>query len=181
MDLVRTLPRMHLVAWALLIAIAIIATSTSAVEGRVNVLPDDAPAAAAIGPGGDLPAFCYAWRTKRATTHYFSGYTGFPHVYVDWQVRYNGCDVVRDFVTCSAATTLVSVDINWCGFYQSSSWDQNLIHVGANWNECSSPIKNIGACYGNYVRQHIRNDGYIKVRWYYDNEPRTSWVWTNPW
>ena len=181
MNLVRAFPRAHLIVWALIIAISVLSTMTSKVDGHTGPPPDDAPSTDYIGPIGDLPSFCYAWHTKRATTHYWSGFAGFPHVYVDWQVRFNGCDVQRMFVTCSAATTLISVKNDWCGFYQASSWNQDLIHVGANWTECSSPIQGIGACYGNYVRQHVDRNGNVRWRWYYDNEPSGGWGSTSPW
>jgi hypothetical protein len=181
MDFVRTFPRAHLVAWALIIALSVLSTMTSKVEGHTTPPADPAPTADNMGPVGDLPSFCYAWRTKRATTHYYSGYAGFPHVYVTWQVRYNGCDVVREWVSCSAATTLVSVRIDWCGFYQPSYWNGDVIHVGANWAECTTPISGVGACYGNYVRQQIQRDGYLRWRWYYDHEPSGGWTWTSPW
>ena len=182
MQLARTFPRGHLVVWALVIALSLLSTMTSTVEGRTNPAPDSAPTIDAVGPVGNGPVFCTAWRTHRATTHYFSGNTGFPHVYVDWQVRYNGCDVIKDFVTCSAATTLVSVQFTWCGFYQSAAWNKDLIHVGANWNECTSPIGGVGACYSNYVRQYVRKDGYMRNRLYYQNEPASgsTWTWSSP-
>jgi len=180
MSRVTTSPRAHIVLWALVIALCGFAVLPGTVEAGSIPGEEPAPAVDSIGVGGGLPAFCYAWRTKRETTHYFSGFTGFPHIYVDWQVRYNGCDVVRDFVTCSVASTAISAAITWCGFYQSSAWDKDLIHVGANWNECTSPIKNLGVCYSNHVRQHARRDGYMRYRLYHQNEPSGGWTANSP-
>ncbi|HJP70554.1 MAG TPA: hypothetical protein VJ975_02450 [Candidatus Limnocylindria bacterium] len=179
MQFAKTLPRAHLVAWLLVIAMSLFSTLSNKVEGSTAPEAPEPPTVEAIGPIGDLPNFCTAWKTHRGSTHYFSGYTGFPHVYIDWQVRYNGCDVIKDWVTCSAATTLWTVDFTWCGFYQPTSWNKDLIHVGANWQECTVPP--FPACYNNYVRQHVRNDGYMRARLYYQNEPNGGWVWTSPW
>ena len=110
------------------------------------------PTISAIGPTPPV-ALCYAWRERTGRVTFYGGFSGVPYVYADYSLRYNGCDVVKNWVNCWAYTTLVSLRFDWCGFYQPASWNKDKIEVGANWTECATPVYGVLPCWGgNYVR-----------------------------
>ena len=151
--MLRFIPRVQLATIILLIVWSIFSTLTSRVDASEAPAPQAEPAA----------LYCSAWVNQYGTT-ILTGSEGGHWVYVDYAVRRNGCTVIPLWASCSAATSLVSVSFSWCGFYQPTYWNKTKIHVGANWQACSSPFKGWGLCWGEYLRTQITATG-VRSAW----------------
>lgn len=145
----------HALAWLLLIVISIAGTLGTPVSA------DTRP------PAPTLPdtAGCYAWKTKHISQTFQPAVGTRPTIYLNFTVKYNGCDVVRVYGRCSANVIVMSVKFTWCGFYQAASWNNDKLQFGANWTECLLPLHGFGPCYDDYWRVTVDRHGRTPPRY----------------
>lgn len=71
-----------------------------------------------------------------------------------YSFRTDGCKIWPNWgADCSTAHgPLVSIKIDWEGYFQPSWANRNWVQYGCNMTLCLGPIKGFGACWSDYMR-----------------------------
>jgi hypothetical protein len=144
---------------AMLLLVALVLVTVLTIPSAVNARAVE-PQQSVASPEA---ATCGGWiyGVARTTMTVAGGAGG---VAIDYGYRRNGCVIEGRWVSCGHHTSIISIERRWCGFYQPSNWNKTKLHVGYDYTVCSTPIRGVGPCWGEYLRTQVTATG-AKSSW----------------